>query len=125
MKFHSTIRFSIWSFSLILLFTSFTLSAQEKWRNLFNNKDLKGWKPLNGNAKFEIVGNEIVGTSVVNEPNAFLATEETFGDFILELEFKIDPGTNSGIQFRSESKPDYKNGRVHGYQYELDSWYCL
>ena len=27
---------------------------------------------------------------------------------------------NSGVQFRSESKPEYKNGRVHGYQYEID-----
>jgi hypothetical protein len=27
---------------------------------------------------------------------------------------------NSGVQFRSESKPEYKNGRVHGYQFEID-----
>ena len=27
---------------------------------------------------------------------------------------------NSGVQFRSESKPDYQNGRVHGYQCEID-----
>ncbi len=27
---------------------------------------------------------------------------------------------NSGIQFRSESSPDYQNGRVHGYQMEID-----
>ncbi|MFL5809074.1 MAG: DUF1080 domain-containing protein, partial [Flavisolibacter sp.] len=37
-----------------------------------------------------------------------------------ELEFKVDSTMNSGIQFRSESKADYKNGRVHGYQYEID-----
>ena len=27
---------------------------------------------------------------------------------------------NSGVQFRSLSKPDYQNGRVHGYQVEVD-----
>ncbi len=27
---------------------------------------------------------------------------------------------NSGIQIRSESYPDYQNGRVHGYQVEID-----
>lgn len=27
---------------------------------------------------------------------------------------------NSGIQFRSLSLPEYRNGRVHGYQYEID-----
>lgn len=116
----ATFRNKIWGIILCLLVTPFLLSAQEKWRDLFNGKDLRGWKLMNGKAKFEVVGNEIVGTSVANEPNTFLATEETFGDFILEVQFKIDPGTNSGIQFRSESKPDYKNGRVHGYQYELD-----
>ena len=32
----------------------------------------------------------------------------------------VDPSINSGIQIRSESKPDYMNGRVHGYQIEVD-----
>jgi hypothetical protein len=88
--------------------------------NLFNGKDLTGWKILNGKAKYEVKNGELVGTTVANEPNSFLVTEEIFGDFILTLEFKIDSGTNSGIQFRSESKPDYQNGKVHGYQMEFD-----
>ena len=54
------------------------------------------------------------------EPNSFMATEQTYGDFILEFEVKCHPDLNSGVQFRSESKPDYNNGRVHGYQCEID-----
>ncbi|HRJ30666.1 MAG TPA: DUF1080 domain-containing protein [Cyclobacteriaceae bacterium] len=107
---------------LMLLYTQ-TLFAQNRpdgWQKLFNGKDLTGWKVLNGKAKFEVKDGMIVGTTVANEPNSFLATEELFGDFILELEFKVADGTNSGVQFRSESKPDYQNGRVHGYQYEID-----
>jgi hypothetical protein len=91
-----------------------------QWTNLFNGKDLSGWKQLNGKAKYEVVNGEIVGTTVHGEPNSFLATEKTYGDFVLELEFKLDAEMNSGIQFRSESKPDYMNGRVHGYQMEID-----
>ncbi|MBA4196208.1 MAG: DUF1080 domain-containing protein [Chitinophaga sp.] len=102
-----------------LLCVSFTINAQQ-WQSLFNGKDLKGWKPLNGHAKFEAVNGMIVGTTVLNEPNSFLATENNYGDFIAEMEFKLDDIMNSGIQFRSESKEDYKNGRVHGYQYEID-----
>ncbi|HEY0656088.1 MAG TPA: DUF1080 domain-containing protein [Chryseosolibacter sp.] len=94
--------------------------AQDQWQPLFNGKDLKGWKLLNGQAKYEVKNNEIIGTTVLNQPNSFLVTEETFGDFVLELEFKLDAEMNSGIQFRSESKPDYQNGRVHGYQMEID-----
>jgi len=105
-------------FFIILLLLSVAVHAQ--WTNLID-KDLKGWKQLNGKAKYELVKNEIIGTTVAGEPNSFLTTEETYGDFILELEFKIYEGANSGIQFRSESKADYKNGRVHGYQCEIDT----
>jgi len=91
-----------------------------EWENLFNGKDLKGWKQLNGKAKYEVKNGEIIGTTVANEPNSFMATEKDYGDFILELEYLVPQGMNSGIQFRSLSKPDYKDGRVHGYQFEVD-----
>jgi hypothetical protein len=107
-------------FLVVLLFCSGFSNAQEKWTSLFNGKDLGGWKQLNGKAKYEVSNEEIVGTTVYKEPNSFLATEAAYGDFILELEFKLDAEMNSGIQFRSESKPDYMNGRVHGYQMEID-----
>lgn len=107
---------------LLLVLLPFVILAQKKneWTSLFNGKDLKGWKQLNGKATYEVVNGEIVGTTVFGEPNSFLATESEYGDFILELEFKVDPAMNSGIQFRSVSKPDYQNGRVHGYQFEID-----
>lgn len=91
------------------------------WEPLFNGKDLAGWKVLNGTAPYAVEDGAIVGTTVPGSPNTFLATERTFGDFILELEVRQDVGpTNSGIQFRSLSKPGVEGGRVHGYQYELD-----
>jgi hypothetical protein len=109
---------------ILLFLASSAAWAQKKnsseGASIFNGKDLKGWKILNGKAKYEIQNGELVGTTVANEPNSFIATEQTYGDFILTLEFKIDSGTNSGIQFRSESLPAYKNGRVHGYQMEFD-----
>ena len=94
--------------------------GKEEWVNLFNGKDLSGWKQLNGKAKYEVKNGEIIGTTVANEPNSFMATEKDYGDFILELEYNVPQGMNSGIQFRSLSKPDYMNGRVHGYQFEVD-----
>src|SRR5882724_5342839 len=106
---------------LFLVTVSFSVFAQQpQWQDLFNGKDLTGWKQLNGKAKYEVKNGELIGTTVPNEPNSFLATEKDYGDFILELEFKVDSPMNSGIQFRSESTPDYMNGRVHGYQFEID-----
>ena len=36
------------------------------------------------------------------------------------FEVKVDEGLNSGVQIRSLSKPDYKEGRVHGPQVEIE-----
>jgi len=87
---------------------------------LFDGKTLKGWTQRNGKAKYAVEKGCIVGTSVPNTSNSFLCTNKDYANFILELEFKVDPGLNSGVQIRSHSKKTYKNGRVHGYQVEID-----
>lgn len=94
--------------------------ANDGWEKLFNGKDLTGFQQLNGQAPFTVEDGCLVGTSVMEQPNSFIATEKTYGDFILEFETQCDPALNSGVQFRSQSRPDYNNGRVHGYQCEID-----
>lgn len=96
------------------------LSAQEAWRPLFDGKTLDGWVRINGTAPFTVVDGAIVGTTVVSSPNSFLGTTEAFADFILEYEAKLDAPMNSGVQVRGLSSPAYQNGRVHGYQIEID-----
>jgi hypothetical protein len=111
----------ILSFSMLCLFTLSGLMAQtDGWVSLFNGKDLTGWKQLNGEAKYTVENGVIVGTTVLNTPNSFICTEKNYSDFIFEVELLVEPDMNSGIQFRSESKADYNNGRVHGYQCEVD-----
>lgn len=106
---------------LIMLCAPAVAQKKDKsWRYLFNGKDLSGWKQINGKALYSVDNGMLVGTTVANSLNSFLVTEETFGDFILEVEFMLDDETNTGIQFRSESKPDYLEGRVFGYQVEID-----
>ncbi len=96
-------------------------AQNEKWEILFNGKNLEGWQQLNGKHIWEVKNGVIVGTTVPGQPNGFLCTTKEFGDFILELEVSIDTlMNNSGIQFRSLSYPAYNNGRVHGYQMEVD-----
>ena len=91
--------------------------------SLFDGKTFTGWKKLAGSADYKIENGMIVGTTVLSSPNTFLATEKEYGDFVLELEVKIEDTTaNSGIQFRShfnQAANDGK-GKVYGYQYELD-----
>ncbi len=95
--------------------------AQNNWQYIFNGENLDGWEKLNGTAEFSIEGDSvIVGTSELNTPNTFLATEKLYTDFILEYEVKVDNELNSGVQIRSNSFDSYNSGRVHGYQVELD-----
>nr|WP_319570115.1 DUF1080 domain-containing protein [uncultured Draconibacterium sp.] len=110
--------------SLILLSGVFSHvnanSGSKKWLSLFDGKTLNGWKVLNGTAEYKVENGEIVGISKTGSPNTFLATEKNYSDFILEYEMKMESGLNSGVQIRSNSIKDYKNGRVHGYQVECD-----
>lgn len=97
------------------------LSAEPSWEPLFDGESLDGWTQLGGAARYAVEDGAIVGTSALDTPNSFLATDRRYEDFVLEFEFKLDAGLNSGVQFRSQSEPDYRDGRVHGYQFELDS----
>ncbi|MDR1742798.1 MAG: DUF1080 domain-containing protein [Dysgonamonadaceae bacterium] len=107
----------------LMMAAVFTLSASAQdaaWQNLFNGKNLKGWTKVNGSAEYKVVDKTIVGIAKTNSPNSFLATDKYYGDFILEFDFKVDQGMNSGVQFRSLSDKNYHNGHVYGYQFEID-----
>lgn len=90
--------------------------------SLFNGQNLDGWEQKGGTAKYEARDGVIVGTSVPHTPNSFLCTKQRYADFILEFEFKLHPELNSGVQIRSNSIPEHDNGRVHGYQCELENF---
>jgi hypothetical protein len=104
----------------LVLAAAGTASSQGGWRPLFDGKTLNGWVQLNGTAPFSVADGAIVGSTVLNSPNSFLGTKEEFGDFILEYEAKLDAPMNSGVQIRGLSSPSIMNGRVHGYQIEID-----
>ena len=75
--------------SSLAFFNSAIAQSSEQWTSIFNGQSLQGWKQLGGNAKFEVENGEIVGTSVANTLNSFIATDKEYGDFILELDIKI------------------------------------
>ena len=69
-------------FSVFIVTCSATTLAQESgWKKLFNGTDLTGWKQLNGKAGYRVENGEIIGTTVLNEPNSFLATEKKLRRF--------------------------------------------
>lgn len=105
---------SLLALALICLFT--TANAQKT--PLFDGKTLNGWKAVGGKAPYSIEDGAIVGKMTSGTPNSFLITEKEYGDFILELDVKLEgTETNSGIQTRSHIK---STGTVYGRQVEID-----
>lgn len=102
------------------------------WTSLFDGKSLSGWVQRGGSAKFHVEQGHIVGTAVTNTPNSFLCTTRSYTNFMLELQFKVDAGLNSGVQLRSlytdvptevewrGKKVKVPANRVFGLQAEID-----
>ena len=122
-------------FLILALILAAVAPAQDKWTPLFDGKTLNGWEVCNGFAKYAVENGEIVGATVDKSPNSFLCTKKEFGDFILELDVKVDGVLNSGMQIRSHRYQEDRavktfngkaiverkqsKGRVHGYQIEV------
>ena len=90
---------------------------------LFNTTDLTGWE---GNTSLWSARDRmLVGTSPGLDHNEFLATRQSYGNFILSLRFHlVDGNGNSGVQFRSVRVPGTE---MSGYQADLGEnyWGCL
>ncbi|MDH5381806.1 MAG: DUF1080 domain-containing protein [Cyclobacteriaceae bacterium] len=105
---------------ILLAFQFFAVQAQNDWNYVFEGKKVKEFEKLGGDATYKIEGRDLYGTVVLGSSNTFLATKEKYGDFVLEYEVFMDSDMNSGVQIRSLSNADYRDGRVHGYQVEID-----
>jgi hypothetical protein len=92
-----------------------TLSEAEKrdgYILLFDGKDLAGW---DGDPQLWSVRDGAITGSTDGHPiqhNTFLIYKDVYADFILQADIKLR-NHNSGIQFRSERKPEWV---VTGYQ---------
>ena len=80
----------------VMLSCGLGLAGEEGWKDLFNGKDLTGWiGKKQGGWKVED------GTLAWQKGCGYIWTEEQFGNFILDLEFKLSKGCNSGIFIRT------------------------
>lgn len=127
---------------VLILCVSNGLSAADseggKWRPLFDGTTLDGWEVMEDEGKFFVEDGAIVGETAPGVKSSYLCTKESFDDFVLEVEFKVDPGLNSGVQIRSDVYDEeattlymtgrldlvshtYEAGRLFGYQIEIDT----
>lgn len=130
--FFSILSASVVSMALLGCYSNTGSKTATGWTPLFNGKDFTGWEQHSGTAEYRVEDGTVVGKTVSGTGNSFMCTKKEYGDFILELEFKVAKEMNSGIQFRSQfytketeaeiagKKKKFPADRVFGYQYEID-----
>ena len=84
----------------LLLSCILAVSAFAQKQSLFNGKNLDGWT-IYGTEKWYVEDGLLICESGPDEGYGYLATNESFKDFELTVEFKQGADGNSGVFFRS------------------------
>ena len=88
---------------------------------LFDGKDTRGWVTMHG-GEWEVADGVLTGKNGTNwttnpeKSGSWLRTAKPYGDFVLELDYAINKGGNSGIFFRSDLA---KNPAFTGYEMQI------
>lgn len=99
---------------LLFLTLGCLLNAQAQKTSLFNGKDLEGWK-VHGTEKWYVEDGLLVCESGPDEAYGYLATEKTYQDMVLTVEFRQMADGNSGVFFRSS----LDGTKISGWQVEV------
>ncbi len=81
---------------------------------LFNGENLDGWK-IHGTEKWYVENDYLICESGEEKKYGYLATNDSYKDFILRLEFKQEADGNSGVFFRSS----LDGIKISGWQVEV------
>ena len=106
-------------FAIYSVFSLGGSPAYSAWIELFNGRDLTGWKIGENAASFSVQD----GVMVVNGPRAHayyigLDGAASFKDFVFETEVMTTPGANSGIYFHTRyQSEDWPN---RGYEAQIN-----
>ncbi len=101
-------------FPVWMAFRPAVINSKEKPVSLFNGKDLTGWK-VHGTEKWYVDKGELICESGPDKEYGYLATEKSYKDFELTVEFKQEANGNSGVFFRSS----LDGTKITGWQAEV------
>lgn len=94
-----------------------TTPQKSDWTYLFDGKNLDGWHSWHKNG---VVGWNIEnGTLTPDGTGGDLVTNKEYENFDLEFEFKLPPGSNSGVIYKIVDNPDYKSTYTSGPEYQV------
>ena len=86
------------------LFLAGSSAKAQEMTPLFDGKTLTGWTGVGGREGNWVVENGLLITR--GEGGGWLSSKEVYGDFHVSLEYKLQPGGNSGLFIRSPHEGD-------------------
>ena len=90
--------------SLTLMGAAVMSAAERGYKQLFNGKDLTGWRLVKGRGKGYVVENGVLVCPEDGGGNLF--TEKEYADFNLRLEWRLWDGGNNGVGIRAPLEGD-------------------
>jgi hypothetical protein len=75
-----------------------TTYEDDGFQPLFDGRTLQGWQVFGGRPESWSVED---GLLVSQGHGGWLGSTRDYGDFVLELEFRLSPGSNSGVYLRA------------------------
>jgi hypothetical protein len=109
-------RFSVFVAIVILLCPlAHAVAAEPQWVSLFDGKTLGGWEKVGKpDSVWEVQDGAMNGSGAAS---MLVCTKGPYKDFRYRAEIKINDGGNSGLYFRTTSKPTFSDG----YEAQIDS----
>lgn len=122
---------------LIILFSGLMLSAcnqnnnvlteqelKDGWTLLFNGNNLEGWRDFKGEsgkitAPWTVENGLLASLGTGSDSTGYIVTEKEYGNFIVDFDWKIQEGGNSGFLYHVVERPEYKVPYITGPEYQL------
>jgi hypothetical protein len=80
------------------------LAQGREFTKLYNGKDLSGWHARGGKIESWKANGEMI--SCIAPGGGWLTSDKEYADFVLRLEYRIQPGGNSGVGVRYPAEGD-------------------
>jgi hypothetical protein len=103
------------------------LTDQEKaegWTLLFDGKSLEGWRDFKGDssvstAPWKVERGMLTSLGKGSDSTGYIVTKKEYENFVVDFDWKIEEGGNSGFLYHVVERPEYKVPYVTGPEYQL------
>lgn len=96
----------------------------EGWTLLFDGEDLDGWRDFKGEdtvitAPWTVEKGLLTSLGKGSDSTGYIVTEKEYENFIVDFDWKVEPGANSGFLYHVVERPEYKVPYITGPEYQL------